>query len=159
MNFLRRWQSLLICIFLSVAFASAGALLTTLDDWYFSLNQPSWKPPDPAFGLIWSIIFSLSAAAAWLSWNSAKNQKRRMIYLSLYLINGLLNVLWSFLYFNLHRPDWSLIECVLLWLSVLSLIISQFRDSRTSSLLVIPYLIWVSIAMTLNWQTIVLNGF
>jgi len=82
-----------------------------------------------------------------------------MLYLSLYLINGGLNVLWSVLYFNLHRPDWSLIECVPLWLSVLSLIISQWRDSRTASLLVVPYLIWVSIATVLNWQTVVLNGF
>lgn len=159
MNFLRRWQSLIICVFLSVAFASVGASLTTLDEWYFSLSQPSWKPPDPAFGLIWSIIFSLCAAAAWLSWNSAKNHKRRMLYLTLYLINGGLNVLWSLLYFTLHRPDWSLIDCVFLWLSVLSLIISQWQDSKTASLLVIPYIIWVSIATALNWQTIVLNGF
>ena len=159
MHFLRRWQSLIVCILLSVAFASTGAFLTKLDEWYFALNQPGWKPPDPAFGLIWSLIFSLSAAAAWLSWNSARSNQRKMLYLSLYLINGGLNVLWSVLYFNLHRPDWSLIECVPLWLSVLSLIISQWRDSRTASLLVVPYLIWVSIATVLNWQTVVLNGF
>ena len=159
MNFLRRWQSLILSILLSVAFASVGALLTNLDDWYFNLNQPSWKPPDPAFGLIWSIIFGLSAAAAWLSWNSAKTPKRQMLYLSLYLVNGGLNILWSFFYFNLHRPDWSLIECLPLWLSVLSIIIYQWRDSKLASLLVVPYLIWVSIATVLNWQTVVLNGF
>jgi len=159
MNFLRRWQSLIICFLLSVTFASIGASLTKLDDWYFNLNQPSWKPPDPAFGLIWSVIFALCAAAAWLAWNSAKTQKRQTLYLCLYLINGGLNILWSYLYFNLHRPDLSLLECLPLWASVLSIIVYQWRDSKLASLLVVPYLVWVSIATVLNWQTVVLNGF
>ncbi len=159
MSFLRRWQSLIICIFASVACASTGAFLTKLDDWYFSLNQPSWKPPDPAFGLIWSLIFSFCAAAAWLSWNSARTHKRKMLYLTLYVLNGGLNILWSYLYFTLHRPDWSLIDCIPLWLSVLSLIVFQWRDSKTASILISPYLVWVTIATALNWQTVVLNGF
>lgn len=159
MNTFRRWQSLIICIVLSVAFASAGALLTNLDDWYFNLSQPSWKPPDPAFGVIWSIIFALCAAAAWLAWNSTQNFTRRALYLSQYLVNGGLNVAWSWLYFTLHRPDWSLIECAALWSSVLLLIITQRRDSVLASYLVVPYLIWVTIATALNWQTVVLNGF
>ncbi len=116
MKFLQRWQSLIIACLLSVGFALGGALLTNLDSWYFNLNQPSWKPPDAAFGLIWSLIFSFCAAAGWLSWNSAKLQKNKYIYLSLYLINGALNEVWSFLYFQMHRPDWSLWECSLLGL-------------------------------------------
>jgi tryptophan-rich sensory protein len=159
MNFIRRWLSLIITCVLSVAFASAGALLTNLDEWYFNLQQPSWKPPDEAFGLIWSLIFAFCAAAAWLSWNNAlQNQQKRMLWV-LYLLNGALNVLWSVLYFQLHRPDWSLWECLPLWLSVLSLIIYQWPLSKPASLMVIPYLIWVSLAALLNWQTVLLNGY
>ncbi len=158
MNFLRRWQSLIICCVLSIAFAGAGALLTNLDEWYFALKQPSWKPPDEAFGLIWSTIFALCAAAAWLSWNSVRNQERRLLFLILYLVNGALNMLWSFLYFQMHRPDLSFIECFALLLSVLSLIVVQWKASKTASYLVMPYFIWVSIATALNWQTVVLNG-
>ena len=159
MKFLQRWQSLIIACLLSVGFALGGALLTNLDSWYFNLNQPSWKPPDAAFGLIWSLIFSFCAAAGWLSWNSAKLQKNKYIYLSLYLINGALNEVGSFLYFQMHRPDWSLWECSLLGLSIVALMITQWKDSKLASLLVVPYLIWVCIAAELNWQTVVLNGF
>lgn len=159
MNFLRRWQSLIISCLISVAFASAGALFTNLDDWYFNLKQPSWKPPDEAFGLIWSIIFACGAAAAWLSWNSARNHRQKILFLILFLFNGFLNMFWSVLYFQLHRPDLSFLECFALLLSVLSLIVVPWKTTKLASILVIPYFIWVSIATVLNWQTVVLNGF
>jgi len=159
MNFLRRWQSLIICILLSVFFAGAGAVLTNLDNWYFQLKQPSWKPPDAAFGLIWSTIFALTAAAAWLSWNAAQNHKKRMLFLTLYLVNAFLNTLWSVIYFQMHRPDWSFIECFFLWTSIFLLIVFQWGTSRLASALLVPYLIWVTIATVLNWETVVLNGF
>ena len=159
MNFLRRWQSLIICVVASVFLASVGAVLTNLDDWYFQLKQPSWKPPDAAFGLIWTMIFSLGAAAAWLSWNAATSHKKRMLFLTLYLVNAFLNISWTILYFQLHRPDWSLIECFFLWTSVLSLIVIQWKTSKWASALVVPYLIWVSIATVLNWETVILNGY
>lgn len=159
MNFFRRWISLITASVLSIAFASAGALLTNLDEWYFNLKQPSWKPPDEAFGIIWSLIFALCAAAAWLSWSSAKSAQQKRNLCLLYLFNGALNVLWSVLYFQLHRPDWSLWECLALGLSVVSLIAYQWQISRPAALMVVPYLIWVCIATMLNWQTVVLNGF
>jgi translocator protein len=159
MNSLIRWQSLIISSVLSFGFATAGALVTNLDEWYFNLNQPSWKPPDAAFGLIWSLIFAFCAAAAWLSWNAAKRWSTKYVYLTLYLFNGVLNLIWSILYFQLHRPDWSLWECFPLGLTVLALMIVQWKDSKLASILLAPYLVWICIAATLNWQTLVLNGF
>ena len=44
-----------------------GGLATEIGPWYFSLKQPSWKPPDWAFGVIWTIIFILSAMAWMIS--------------------------------------------------------------------------------------------
>ena len=82
-----------------------------------------------------------------------------MVLLVLYLVNGGLNILWSVLYFQMHRPDWSFIECFFLWSSVLSLILYQWKISKWASTLVMPYLVWVTIATVLNWQIIVLNGF
>ena len=65
---------------------------------------------------------------------------------------------WSFLYFRLRRPDWALFEVALLWLSVLALILVLARYSRVSSLLLAPYLCWVTFAAVLNWGTVRLNG-
>jgi tryptophan-rich sensory protein len=141
-----------------MAFATLGGLLTDLGPWYHSLKQPDWKPPDAAFGAIWSTIFALCAGAGWLSWNYAPSRSRKYKILILYLVNGALNVLWSVLYFQLHRPDWSMIELIFLWLSVLSLIVAQWRESKWASVMVVPYLVWVSAAGFLNWDGMVLNG-
>jgi tryptophan-rich sensory protein len=76
----------------------------------------------------------------------------------LFWVNGLLNILWSVLYFRLQRPDWSLYESVFLWLSVLAILLTIRKISPKYSLYMLPYLIWVSIAIALNWDTVQLNG-
>jgi translocator protein len=68
-----------------------------------------------------------------------------------------LNVAWSVLFFRRQRPDWALLEVPLLWLSVLALIVLLWPRSRTASLLLIPYLAWVSFAAFLNYTIVQLN--
>jgi tryptophan-rich sensory protein len=99
----------------------------------------------------------LCAISAWVAWHAAPTSGRRAKVVGLYLYNGALNILWSFLYFHLHRPDWAMWEWLPLWLSVLWLVQGLWRESRFASLLVLPYLIWVSAAGVLNHDTITLN--
>lgn len=152
------WRSLLLCFAISFGIAGIGNALTELGPWYFQLKHPPWKPPDAAFGIIWTTIFSLCAISAWLAWHAAPTSGQRGKVLFLFLFNGALNICWSVLYFQMHRPDWSLWELFALWLSVLWLVQGLWRESRLASLLVLPYLVWVSIAGVLNYETILLNG-
>jgi translocator protein len=138
--------------------AILGGLATDLGPWYHALKEPFWKPPDWAFGPIWSIIFILSGVA----WVGAKHlttdvsMSRRLTIL--FWLNACLNLLWSILYFRFQRPDWSLYESVFLWLSVLAILLTIKKVSTRYSLYMLPYLIWVSIAIVLNWDTVRLNG-
>lgn len=158
MNWLRRSKPLFVALSLSYLTAGLGAALTELGPWYFALQQPSWKPPDAAFGIIWTTIFTLTAISASFAWQAAQTtQAQRRVWL-LFGVNALLNVLWSALYFKLHRPDWALGEWVLLWLSVLSLVLGFWTSSRRAAYLNLPYLLWVTIAGGLNLATIRLNG-
>lgn len=152
------WRALALAFGISMAIASAGAALTELGPWYFALKQPAWKPPDYAFGIIWSTIFSLCAISAALAWARATSPAHKRRVWLLFGVNGALNVLWSLLYFKLQRPDWAMAEWVVLWLSVLSLVLGLRALSRAAAWLNVPYLVWVSAAGLLNWQTIVLNG-
>jgi len=152
------WQTLSIAFIFSFGTASIGSLLTDLGPWYFSLKQPAWKPPDPAFGVIWSVIFFLLVFSGSLAWTAAPNKARKRFVLGLFVVNALVNILWSALYFGLHRPDWAMLEWGALWLSVFSLVWFLWRESRWASILILPYLAWVSAAGYLNWTTIVLNG-
>ena len=153
-----RWKPIAIAAAAAIFVAMLGALMTDLGPWYASLKQPPWKPPDWAFGPVWTMIFALAAAAGVIGWRRAPTRADRELLLVLFAANGFLNVFWSLLYFRLHRPDWSLLEVPLLWLSVLALIVVLARFARSAAWLLAPYLVWVAIAALLNWQTFKLNG-
>ncbi len=152
------WRTLALCFAISFGIAGVGNLLTDLGPWYLQLKHPPWKPPDAAFGAIWTLIFSLCAVSAWLAWHAAPTPARRAKVWALYLLNGSLNIAWSYLYFHLHRPDWAMLEWLFLWLSITWLLQGLWRESRWASVLVVPYLLWVSAAGVLNHDTILLNG-
>ncbi len=151
-------RSLLLAFVFSYATAAIGAALTDLGPWYMALRHPPWKPPDAAFGVIWSTIFTMCAISGWLAWQAADTLALRQRVWYLFGVNAVLNITWSGLYFKLQRPDWALFEVVFLWLSILALIMGLWRMSRWASLLLITYWIWVSIAAVLNVQTVMLNG-
>ncbi len=79
-------------------------------------------------------------------------------FIALWATNGFLNILWSLLFFRLQRPDWSVIEVIFLWLSVGSLIVYGWRRSMTASIVLVPYLLWVTFAGYLNMAVVRLNG-
>ena len=138
--------------------AFIGGALTEIGPWYYALKQPNWKPPDWAFGIIWTVIFILSAIAWVKAYGVTTNVRDVAILAILFLINGVLNAVWSLLYFKMHRPDWSLIEAFFLWFSVLLIILVMMKNCKMGALLMMPYLLWVSCAIALNYETIRLNG-
>jgi len=143
---------------LSLGVAAVGGSLTDIGPWYLALRQPDWKPPDFAFGPIWTTIFTLCAVSGWLAWYSAVSRFERRAVLTVFACNAVLNVLWSYLYFALHRPDWAMLEWVVLWLSVLAVVLVLRRIEPAAGWLNLPYLLWVSAAGLLNLATVQLNG-
>jgi translocator protein len=144
----------------SLAFATAmvGGTITVLDDWYYSLQQPAWAPPGYMFGVIWTAIFAMIALAGMLAWQKAPTRRDVEISIGLFALNGFLNLSWSFIFFRMQRPDLAFYELIFLWLSILALILFCGRYSKLASLLLLPYLVWVTIAGALNYQVVQLNG-
>lgn len=140
-----------------VLVAGLGAWLTELSPWYHALRKPAWQPPDWLFGPAWTVILALASLAAFLAWRHAPDRTGRLLVAGLFIANGVLNILWSPLFFKLRRPDWALIEVPFLWLSILAPIVLLAPISRTASLLMAPYLVWVSFAAVLNLTIVQLN--
>ncbi len=138
--------------------AGVGGTMTDTTGWYQTIRQPSWNPPPAAFGLIWTIIFALIAVAGVTAWRAAPDSRASDTLVGLFALNGALNIFWTMLFFRLHRPDWAMIELVVLWVSIAVLIVLCARHSRLAALLLVPYIVWVTIAGVLNWQVIQLNG-
>lgn len=137
--------------------AGVGATMTDTTGWYATLNKPSWNPPPAAFGMIWTIVFALITLAGVTAWRATPDSDSSDTLIGLFALNGFLNMTWTVLFFQLHRPDWAMNELVLFWLSIVALIAVFGRYSRTAALLLVPYLIWVTIAGVLNYQIIQLN--
>lgn len=143
---------------LALIVAVMGATITDIGPWYHSLVQPRWAPPEMAYGIAWTAIFALTAVAAVTGWLAMPNWREREWLIGLFALNGALNILWSLLFFRLHRPDWAVFEVLLLWLSVLALILHIWRRSIPGAVLLLPYLLWVTFAGYLNITIVNLNG-
>lgn len=142
------------------AFATAiiGGTITDLGPWYESLVKPSFNPPGPVFPIAWTTIFALTAVAGVSAWRASPNAKTSDLVIGLFALNGFLNLLWSLIFFRMQRPDWALYEVVLLWFSIAALIVYCGRFSRKAALLLVPYILWVTVAGVLNWEIVRLNA-
>jgi benzodiazapine receptor len=150
--------AILVAVLGTVALIAFGALATELGPWYYALKQPSWKPSDLWFGPVWTTIFTLSAWAGLRAWGGAAEGPPRFWLLAAFVLNAVLNVLWSVLFFRLRRPDWALIEVVGLWLSIALLMAVCALHDGWSAWLLLPYLLWVGFAACLNLAVVRLNG-
>ncbi len=142
----------------AVVVAMIGGTITHLGPWYEGLAKPDWAPPRPVFPIAWTTILALAAIAAVSAWRAAATDKVSDTIVGLFALTGFLNLLWSLLFFRIQRPDWAFIEVIGLWLSILALVVYCGRHSKLAGALLLPYLVWVTIAAALNWQIVQLNG-
>lgn len=132
--------------------ASSGAIFAP-DTWYRRLRKPSWTPKDWVFPLVWSILFLMIAVAGW----QVYLQGGAALALSLYGMQLVFNAAWSGLFFGMKRPDLALVDVALLWLSILATILVFWQILPLAGLLLVPYLLWVSVAAALNFRVWQLN--
>lgn len=149
---------IIVATLVAITTAVVGGLLTNLGPWYFALKQPTWKPPDWAFGPAWTLIFACTAASAVFGWWAARGTGKRAMLVVLFIANAVLNSLWSLLFFFLQRPDWALMEVPFLWLSIAALMWALWPHSKRATLLLVPYLLWVTFAANLNWAIVKMNA-
>jgi translocator protein len=123
-------------------------------DWYASLAKPSWNPPNAVFGPVWSVLYVLMGVAAWLVWRR-EGFSGAGPALFFFVVQLILNALWSYLFFGLHRPDIAFFDIVILWAVILVVVVLFWREAQSAGALMLPYLFWVSFAVCLNfaiWQ-------
>jgi tryptophan-rich sensory protein len=122
---------------------AAGAALA---EWYPALRKPSWTPPGWVFGPVWTILYPLVAVAGWLAWREGRARLGPLVYLLQLALNGA----WPWLFFGLRRVDLAFACVVALWIAILATVAAFWRVSRTSALMLLPYLAWVAFAAALN---------
>lgn len=150
-------QSLALIGWLALCFtaASVGTLVPS-GEYYTTLQKPTWSPPGWVFGPIWTTLYTMMAIAAHLVWREG-GWARQRIPLTLFLLQLLLNALWTPLFFGWHRPDLAFVDIILLWIALALTIRSFWSVNKATILLLGPYLVWVTIAAALNYSIWQLN--
>jgi translocator protein len=148
---------LILCIIVCLGAAVLGSLWTTpaLRPWYASLSKPSWTPPNWLFGPVWTILYVAMAIAAWRVWQKVG---LTAVPMQLFVLQLLLNVGWSAVFFRLRSPGLAFAEIVMLWLAILATSIGFWKVVPAAGWLLLPYLIWVSYATALNFSIWRLNA-
>lgn len=138
-----------------------GSIFTTpsIQGWYAHIAKPALNPPSWIFGPVWTTLFVLMGISAFLVWKKGIEKRRVRVALGLFLIQLILNSLWSIIFFGLHNPGWAFVEIIALWIAILATIIAFARVSRPAAWLLVPYIMWVSFASYLNYQIYALNPF
>ncbi|MFZ5390937.1 MAG: TspO/MBR family protein, partial [Patescibacteria group bacterium] len=114
--------------------------------WYQTLIKPDFTPPGAFIGLVWTILFILIAGAVLIFYNRSIRDKNFYLALVVFVVNGLLNIGWSWLFFKQQLIGAAAVEIWALWFSIIWLIVLTGRSSRWAAALLAPYAVWVLFA-------------
>jgi len=136
-----------------------GSVFTmrAIPTWYAALQKPPFTPPNWLFAPAWITLYLLMAISAFLVWRTGLENRQTRRALIVFLVQLILNALWSIAFFGLESPVFGLIVIIALWIAILLTIIKFFRISTVAGALMLPYILWVSFAMVLNGSILVLN--
>jgi tryptophan-rich sensory protein len=151
------WLKIIGFLFLNFGALALGGLFAGSgagSNWYAELNKAPWTPPGWVFGFAWTTImlcFSVYMATLYAKTKSVKT------VIILYAIQWMLNVAWNPIFFHLHNPIIGLIVIVALT-SLVTYFLFRYRSSQKGfSLLLLPYVIWLFIATSLNTYVVIMN--
>lgn len=136
-----------------------GSIFTTsaIPTWYAALEKPFFTPPNWLFAPAWITLYLLMAIAAFLIWRQGLRRGEVRGALIIFLVQLVLNALWSVVFFGLQSPFWGIVVIIALWVAILLTIIRFFKLSTAAGALLVPYILWVSFASALNIAIWVLN--
>ncbi|MGX1928519.1 TspO/MBR family protein [Flagellimonas sp. 2504JD4-2] len=146
-----------IAICLLIGFLSSFATQSSVNDWYTTLNKPSFNPPNSVFAPVWTVLYVLMGVSAGIVWSKGFHHVWVKTALYHFGFQLLLNALWSIVFFGLKSPFWALLV-ILALLTLIILTMKWFKVvSKVAAFLLIPYLLWVCFATVLNYNIWMLN--
>jgi benzodiazapine receptor len=122
--------------------------------WMKTLEWPAYMPPSAVFPYVWAGLYILLAVSFSLY---AAGEKRRFATVILYIINGLLNPLWTCVFFARHNMSAAFFLLVGMFSLAVLLYKRLLEQNKTPALLLLPYILWLAFALYLNYETAFLN--
>ena len=124
--------------------------------WYDALNKSSLTPPSFLFAYVWLFLYIVQAIAVWLIYISEKVEPRTKA-INLFIAQMGLNVIWSYLFFEMKNVGPSLVDILIMDVLVVICIVLFWKINKIASVLLFPYIGWLSLATYLNFYILINN--
>lgn len=143
----------------AIAATAVGAVIASLGTdtssaWYANLVLSPIQPPPWVFGAVWTALYVLLAIS--FAHMASRHNICKPAIIG-FIINLVLNAMWSPVFFMLYSPTWALVIMLALVVNLIVLMRNVFYKERAVFYMLIPYIAWLSIATVLNISVIVLN--
>jgi tryptophan-rich sensory protein len=145
------WAVLALFVVGSLAAGFLGSIATTpnIPTWYAGLEKPPLNPPSWVFAPVWTLLYILMGAAAFLVWQR-RDHPAAKTGLALWGVQLVLNLAWSWVFFGLHAIGPAFVVVAALWLSIAGTIERFYRVYPPAAYLLVPYIAWTTFASYLT---------
>lgn len=152
-NLVRFAASVIVC----EAAGIVGSIFTisAIPTWYAALNKPWFTPPNWLFAPVWLTLYFLMGATLYLLWGRRPQSNAPLLAFGVQLV---LNIAWSVVFFGAHELFYGFVVIAALWVAILLTMALSYRITRSAVALLTPYILWVTIASSLNYYVWLLNA-
>ena len=149
-------KSYIMAVLLPLIVGGISAILTSGSmDIYKTINTPSFAPPAIIFPIVWTLLYILMGIGSGIIYNSKLPNRDNALFI--YIIQLMINFIWSIFFFNLRAYLLSFVLIIVLWILILAMILKFLKINKIAGYLQIPYLIWVTFATVLTFAIYLLN--
>ena len=127
-----------------------------MNQWYKKLKVAPWNPPDYVFGIVWPILYVLMFISASIIY-SDKNCYPYCYPLTIFFVQLALNLSWTTIFFQLRMINAAFILLLSIFGLTLYTSVLFYDINKIASYLLIPYLLWLCVAISLNGYIILYN--
>ena len=149
--------NILILLLLNFGALAIGGLFTgdgVASDWYSELDKAPWTPTGWVFGAAWTTIMICFTFYMGILLRRAKTKQKVR---SLYILQLVLNITWNPIFFYYQFPSIALVVIITLTLLIFYFILNYRKTIGWYSILIVPYVVWLCIATSLNLYILMSN--
>ena len=156
---IKGWKAYLVFVLFAEAVGLLAGLITMDGTALYTeiIQKPILSPPPIVFPIVWTVLYALMGIGAALVWNTPESPWRRKS-INLFVTQLVVNFFWSLIFFNAQAFGFAFLWLILLWSLVLWMLLAFRKVSMPAAWLQIPYLLWVSFALYLNFEVWLLNS-
>ena len=150
-----KYLSLTFILLITFLASAIGGFTTAnfKEPWYSQIILPSFNPPSWVFGPVWTTLYILMSIAIWRIWIKYNDNK----ILNLYFFHLFFNMIWSIIFFGFHQIGLALLDLFIILIFIVLLMKIYYSKDKISFSLMVPYFLWSSYALVLNFNIFILN--